>query len=657
MSSKKEEERNEKIIRGLMKLPPNRRCFNCNSLGPQYVCTNFWTFVCMTCGGIHREFTHRVKSVSMAKFTKQEVEALQNGGNQRAREIFLKGWDIQRMRLPNNSNADKIREFIRNVYVNKKYAEGGSFEKPPGDMEGLKNNDEDERRASSYHSYSQSPPYDFQYEDRRYGKQTGMLTRRTGSERVLYQSKISSFLHSPGHPREQIHEDRFANESPGSRFSDSSVSSSVDQSKYDGQSPNSQDTGYYSPPVRQARDILVEDLQNQTLKYSGAAVRRDSDEIQQPQRTASSGNLGSFDSNSVSRKSADSGSLADVTLEPVHYTGMQQAVVAPLPPSEQSFSSLHETNQPFFNQTVVQQPTNSYSSLDLFAGFSHQPSSMIPLEQKPSPTSLPENDGWATFDLPEHTGAASGANKQFLVGSTPADTVPRGTDGLTSQISVQNSWASGPIPLTANQRNLVAQEAKGPMDQESMQHWNAFDDSTGKVHHGLLGNLPHNDKPEISVCEFSSYVNPYPGHESSKDLVKERFEWSNLDDLGPGLDLTSGSMAGSAYPSFLQPMPGVSSQVRKSTNPFDIPYESDLEANTVILNMSNLQAALPDLQVPAANTSNLAEPWFPQNSTTTYIPSLHQGGLAYMTEQAPDSQMPNLSHQGPVASFGGNPFA
>lgn len=29
-----------------------------------------------------REFTHRVKSVSMSKFTSQEVEALQNGGNQ-----------------------------------------------------------------------------------------------------------------------------------------------------------------------------------------------------------------------------------------------------------------------------------------------------------------------------------------------------------------------------------------------------------------------------------------------------------------------------------------------------------------------------------------------------------------------------------------------
>lgn len=31
-SGRKEEERNEKIIRGLLKLPPNRRCINCNSL-------------------------------------------------------------------------------------------------------------------------------------------------------------------------------------------------------------------------------------------------------------------------------------------------------------------------------------------------------------------------------------------------------------------------------------------------------------------------------------------------------------------------------------------------------------------------------------------------------------------------------------------------
>ena len=32
MASRKEDEKNERIIRGLLKLPENRRCINCNSL-------------------------------------------------------------------------------------------------------------------------------------------------------------------------------------------------------------------------------------------------------------------------------------------------------------------------------------------------------------------------------------------------------------------------------------------------------------------------------------------------------------------------------------------------------------------------------------------------------------------------------------------------
>ncbi|TYJ18000.1 hypothetical protein E1A91_A09G092200v1 [Gossypium mustelinum] len=77
-----EDEKNEKIVRNLMKLPSNRRCINCNSQGPQYVCTNFSTFVCATCSGIHREFSHRVKSVSMATFTAEDVAGLREGGNE-----------------------------------------------------------------------------------------------------------------------------------------------------------------------------------------------------------------------------------------------------------------------------------------------------------------------------------------------------------------------------------------------------------------------------------------------------------------------------------------------------------------------------------------------------------------------------------------------
>nr|CAB3500969.1 unnamed protein product [Digitaria exilis] len=141
-ASRKEEERNERIVRGLLKLPPNRRCINCNGLGPQYVCTSFWTFVCVACSGIHREFTHRVKSVSMSTFSSQEVEALQKGGNQvkpiaefRARESFLKDFDTQKMRLPDSSNIANLREFIKAVYVERRYAGGRFSERPPRDKQ------------------------------------------------------------------------------------------------------------------------------------------------------------------------------------------------------------------------------------------------------------------------------------------------------------------------------------------------------------------------------------------------------------------------------------------------------------------------------------------------------------------------------------------
>ncbi|GFP82109.1 probable ADP-ribosylation factor GTPase-activating protein agd14 [Phtheirospermum japonicum] len=265
-----------------MKLPPNRRCINCNSMGPQYVCTNFWTFVCITCSGIHREFTHRVKSVSMAKFTSQEVDALQSGGNQRARELYLKAWDPQKNRVPDNSNVDKVREFIKKVYVDKLYFQEKSTDRPPRDPQSLRSHEDQTRRASSYHSYSQSPPYDFQYEERRYGGKHGpALTRKPGSDRGLYEGKLASFL-SPTHSSDLANDEGFANEGSHPRYSDYSVSGG-------------------SPLSETSRDI--------------------SNEASQLHKAAASGSFGSFDSGTMSFKSVNS--LDDL------FSGLSQQHSAP----------------------------------------------------------------------------------------------------------------------------------------------------------------------------------------------------------------------------------------------------------------------------------------------------------------------------------------
>ncbi|XP_039027119.1 probable ADP-ribosylation factor GTPase-activating protein AGD14 [Hibiscus syriacus] len=117
-----EHEKNEKIIRSLMKLPSNLRCINCNSQGPQYVCTNFWTFVCSTCGGIHREFSHRVKSVSMSTFTAEDVKGLREGGNEHAKQVYFKELDSRHRSLPDNCNVEGLGKFIKHVYVDRRYS-------------------------------------------------------------------------------------------------------------------------------------------------------------------------------------------------------------------------------------------------------------------------------------------------------------------------------------------------------------------------------------------------------------------------------------------------------------------------------------------------------------------------------------------------------
>ncbi|XP_043697302.1 probable ADP-ribosylation factor GTPase-activating protein AGD14 isoform X4 [Telopea speciosissima] len=708
MSSKKVEERNEKIIRGLMKLPPNRRCINCNSLGPQYVCTNFWTFVCITCSGIHREFTHRVKSVSMATFTSQEVESLQEGGNQRAREIYLKDWDLQRQRLPDSSNVDKIREFIKNVYVDCKYAGGKTSDKPPQNMQNLRNHEDDTRRASSYHSYSQSPPYEYQYEERRYGRQAGALTRKPGSDRGLFERKISSFIYSPGR-----YEDRIANENSGSRISDYSVSSGGDPFRSDNQSPNFQkNVGYGSPPIQPVRDILNEDVRRQTMRsYSETNARSNVNGVPRPQRTTSSGSFGSFDSNSMSSKSVNSDLF-------------QQPAPSSAPPIDLFGSS----------------QTSSAPSLELFANIAHQQPATNMLEQKQSGFPVAENEGWATFDSPYQVTSTLGTNNVGRATMAHSDGFPMvsftalaSTNTSGKLQSVPSSAAHGSVPPASNMWHGAVQDVQASNSLGSTQSWNAFEDSGQTLSQSSFENLPPRTEPQVQAStgpistqswnafqdsagaiSQTSFGNPphrnEPQAQAFSGPTSAQQPWNAFEDSAESLSLASfenlpqrnepqplahnppattdqylslkvqeescndgfqrtiveerapihnvpvnGAVAASVLP-LVGGLPSHGAD-RKSTNPFDIPYDSDLEPNSMFLDMSSLQATLPNPQLPPAFLGSLNQPWFPQNPVTPYIPAAPQGGLVYMAGQATSSQLPNIPSQSPVAPLGGNPFA
>ncbi|KAF7801418.1 putative ADP-ribosylation factor GTPase-activating protein AGD14 isoform X1 [Senna tora] len=690
MGSRKEDERNEKIIRGLMKLPPNRRCINCNSLGPQYVCTNFWTFVCMTCSGIHREFTHRVKSVSMAKFTSQEVEALQNGGNQRARDIYLKDWDFQRQRLPDSrcnicpKNYHKIDKYTCE-YVD---LEQTNFvlDMAPGAMahcalrcarHSPRIHGDETRRASSYHSFSQSPPYDYQYEDRRYGKQAGALTRKPGSDKGRYEGNMASIIYSPGRFSDHASEDRFANEGSGPRISDYSVTSGGEQFKSGVQSPKFHNIGVSSPFHQRSSAGSSEDVWSQSRYMSLEAIAKGEADGRHPQ-TSFGTTLGSTASNSVPFRSYSSGGLVDLFSEPMQASGPHQDKVCAIPQqshpprsvsldlskalvASEPFSSSVQSIDLFalpassqapsvdlFQASVSSAPslndnqssqTSQPSSIDLFVHVPQQQLAVTSDEKSPE-LFLPKNEGWATFDMPQQTAPTAQPETPAGVPSTDKSLLEIFDPFSTANVSLQ---------------------------------WPSFEPSV--------------------VHEPSTTPNPWhggvPNGEQIMDLDKP---WNAFEDSGSHLPIDAGFIE--------ETQPNKTNQ--KSTNPFDLPYESDVQQDNMVchwlltfvligfsilaalilpsriyylafpflyteeqnrlepdnevimffsflyltcplyplqfLDISSLQAALPDAQLAPPFHGGIAEPWLPQ-SMAPYISSTGQGKKLSLEKMHPYKTM------------------
>ncbi|CAI0433205.1 unnamed protein product [Linum tenue] len=674
MGSRREEERNEKIIRGLLKLPPNRRCINCNSLGPQYVCTNFLTFVCMTCSGIHREFTHRVKSVSMSKFTSQEVEALQNGGNQRAKEIYLADWDQERQRLPASSNIDRVREFIKHVYVDKKYAGTKTADKPPRDLQRIGSYEDEGRRANSYHSFSQSPPYDFQYEDRRYGKHGAALTRRPGSDRGINAGNMSNFVFSPTRSSGRMSDDGFANEGSVSRLSDYSVSSGADLGRSGIGSPNFQkESGGNSPSSLPTGNSLRDGIPFQTVNlFPEVDLKKDANQMTQPQRSMSLGSIPS-DTSTTSVKS-----------EPQQVAVLyKENGFAPIPPSSATHDSLGSIKPPtaslpdysrtasvdlfqlvsstgspvdLFSVPHLQSASKSLhqyhqtspaATLDLFSGFNdNQPVSTLDAISSELP--LPKNEGWATFDNIQPAASAQGnenhppslMTNSVDLAAARFDQVPSLSTQMEPQ-AFQNVGAEKPSslldPWHDDLHNAELQ------NNSTSQTWNVFDNSTASF-------------PIEHMQQFSE-VN-LPAYNALVDL--------NLHLGQPDKDGTDGDTYfqphapnSSSHPVYTV-MDQTISQIThsRSSNPFELPYDTDLVPDNMFLDMTSLQSALPNGNISPAFLVDPSQSWFPQDPVMSHIPSAApQGALSYIPGQTPSPQLVTVPAQGSVASVGGNPFA
>ncbi|CAJ0575778.1 unnamed protein product, partial [Mesorhabditis spiculigera] len=117
-AKKKQDEANSKIIRQLASLPENRCCFECGQRGPTYVNITEGSFCCSTCSGVLRGLhpPHRVKSISMATFSTEELEKIQSLGNEENRKTWLGLYDGP---PPQLSTCDNLQQFLAKKYERK----------------------------------------------------------------------------------------------------------------------------------------------------------------------------------------------------------------------------------------------------------------------------------------------------------------------------------------------------------------------------------------------------------------------------------------------------------------------------------------------------------------------------------------------------------
>ncbi|KAM6949589.1 arf-GAP domain and FG repeat-containing protein 2 [Aplochiton taeniatus] len=126
MSNRKHRDNQEicaRKVRELAQAGVNKHCFECSQPGVTYIDITVGCFVCTSCSGMLRGLNppHRVKSISMTTFSQQEVEFLQNHGNEVGRRTWLCTFDPKTDGGFDKRDSQKLKEFLQDKYEKKKW--------------------------------------------------------------------------------------------------------------------------------------------------------------------------------------------------------------------------------------------------------------------------------------------------------------------------------------------------------------------------------------------------------------------------------------------------------------------------------------------------------------------------------------------------------
>ncbi|KAK9478957.1 hypothetical protein V1514DRAFT_279519 [Lipomyces japonicus] len=128
-SDKVQFERNQAILKALLKEHGNKFCSDCKrNAYPRWASWNLGIFICIRCSGIHRSMgTHisRVKSVDLDSWTDEQLQNMVRWGNTKANKYWESGLDPGHQPLDN-----KMENFIRTKYELKRWVAPGPIPDP-----------------------------------------------------------------------------------------------------------------------------------------------------------------------------------------------------------------------------------------------------------------------------------------------------------------------------------------------------------------------------------------------------------------------------------------------------------------------------------------------------------------------------------------------
>lgn len=87
----KEAEKHRMTLFGLLKVPGNERCADCDEVNPEWASINLGIFVCVNCSGIHRNLgvhISQVRSLILDTWEEEQVAFMAANGNAKVNAVL-----------------------------------------------------------------------------------------------------------------------------------------------------------------------------------------------------------------------------------------------------------------------------------------------------------------------------------------------------------------------------------------------------------------------------------------------------------------------------------------------------------------------------------------------------------------------------------------